>query len=62
VQDFVLHVYSTESEKPYVSDITSRIAADAKARWGEAVQVKGRSLKVEHSIKPFDIEAIRSFD
>jgi hypothetical protein len=55
-------VYSVEHEKPYVSDVTGRIAADVQARWGEAVKVEGRALKVDRSLKPFDIEAIRSFD
>ena len=62
VQVFTMHVYSTEHEKPYVADVGSRVAEEVRARWGDAVKVECSSFKVEQSLKPFGIDAIRAFD
>lgn len=60
-QVHTLHIYQAESDELYVADVVARVATEARARWGEAVKVEGRALKVTRSLKPFDLD-IRSFD
>ena len=56
------HVYCS-AEETAPTDLVARMAAAAEARFGKgAVGVSGRVLRVDGSMKAFDMDALRAFD
>ena len=56
------HVYASADKAMPVAELEKRVAAAAAARFGDKVSVSARGLKVEASLKAYDLNAAPAFD
>ena len=56
------HVYCSADKAMAAADLEQRVAAAAQARFGDKVSVSARGLKVQASLKAYDLNATPAFD
>lgn len=55
-------VFSHVSDKPYIADVSARIAADVRERWGSAVRTQAVEYTVNASLKAYELGSLKAFD